>query len=109
MKKLRFALCLGLLVIFPTIVLAGPQLPDWANPVFESLGCMPAMVAEVEGEIVVTGIATDVRKLEAHGFTVFAGSPHRIQVSEIKPGLYKVIVGTMQKEGRNQAKELKLP
>jgi hypothetical protein len=84
-------------------------MPDWANPVLESLGCQLAMLTEVDGAVVAIGVATEVDKLEAKGFTVFPGSPHRVKVSRIKGDLYQVVVDNMHKDGRNQVKELKLP
>ena len=109
MKKVKMASCLILFVTLAVIAAAGPQMPDWAAPVMKSLGCQPAMVTDVDGDILVTGIATDVDKLKAHDFTVFPGTAHRVKVSRIKDGLYKVVVDNLHKDGRNQIKELKLP
>ena len=109
MKKIKMASGVVLFIALAVIAAAGPQMPDWAAPVLKSLGCQPAMVMDIDGDTVVTGIATDVDKLKAHDFTVFPGTAHRVKISRIKDGLYKVVVDNLHKDGRNQTKELKLP
>ena len=109
MKNIKIASCLVLFVTLAALATAGPQMPDWAVPVLKALGCQPAMVTDVDGDIVVIGIATDVDKLKAYDFAVFPGTAHRVKVSRIKDGLYKVVVDNLHKDGRNQTKEMKLP
>ncbi len=98
-----------ILVMMPLTALSADAPPPWAESVMAELGCMAGMFGKMEGNVFVDGmIMDDGAKLKERGFTITAGAPYRVSVTQINKGKYEVSVKRMDQPGASEMKILEI-